>query len=80
VSLYLFVQCAIAVLGPLGIWMSQTKSERSRKWAVIVGLAGQPLWLYTAVYAHQWGNLVACSFYTVSWARGVYTYWIKRTP
>jgi hypothetical protein len=74
----LAVQIAIAILGPAGIWFSQSRNERSRRWAPVIGLTTQPLWLWSAWDAQQFGTFLACVVYTLSWARGFWTYWIRR--
>ena len=70
------IQFAIAVTGVAAIWLTQSKSEQARKRACLFGLAGQPFWFASAIAAEQWGIVVLCCFYTVAWARGVWTHWV----
>lgn len=69
-------QLAIAFTGVTAIFLSQSKSERLRRFACIFGLIGQPFWFYSAYTAEQWGIFALCFLYTFSWARGVWNFWI----
>ena len=69
-------QIGIALFGVVAIWLSQDKSKQRRKYGPVFGLIGQPFWFYTA-YAHeQWGIFALSILYTISWAKGVRTYWV----
>ena len=70
-------QLAIAGLGVSAIWLSQCAQAAARRWAPVLGLAGQPFWFYAAFQAQQWGILVLCGFYTLAWAKGIHTHWFK---
>lgn len=69
-------QLAIVFTGVLAVWFSQDKLESRRKYAPILGLLSQPFWFYSAYTAEQWGIVVMCIFYSISWGRGFRTYWI----
>ena len=68
-------QIAIAATGVTAIWLTQSKNSKTRRFACLFGLAGQPFWFWSAVEAEQWGIFVLCCFYTLAWARGVKTNW-----
>jgi hypothetical protein len=70
-------QIAIAFTGVTAIWLSQSKNADWRRYACLFGLFGQPFWFYAAISAEQWGIVVLCCLYTVSWARGVLNNWIR---
>jgi hypothetical protein len=70
-------QIVIGLTGVTAIWLSQAQDEGSRRWACVVALIGQPFWFYAMWSAEQWGILVLCCFYTISWMRGFYYHWIK---
>ena len=70
-------QIAIAFTGVTAIWLSQSKNADWRRYACLFGLVGQPFWFYAAISAEQWGIVVLCCLYTVSWARGVLNNWIR---
>jgi len=72
----MIAQLAIAVFGVTAIWLSQASSLKSRKWAPVYGLAGQPFWIYATFSAEQWGIFVLSMFYTVAWMRGIKNHWI----
>lgn len=71
-------QIGIAATGVTAIWLTQSKSERARKFACLFGLAGQPFWFWSAIASEQWGVVLLCCFYTVAWARGVRNNWLTR--
>lgn len=74
----MIAQIAIALLGVTAIWLSQSASARLRRYACLFGLTGQPFWFWSAISAEQWGIVILCCFYTVAWARGVWTHWISK--
>ena len=53
-------QLAIAMTGVTAIWLSQSKSQKARRFACLFGLAGQPFWFWAAISAQQWGIVVLC--------------------
>ncbi len=71
-------QLAIALCGVTSIFLTQSRSERLRRWACIFGLAGQPFWFLAALTAEQWGILALTFLYAAAWARGFYNHWIKK--
>jgi hypothetical protein len=72
----LVVQTLIAVLGVGAVWLSQDRRTSRRKYACIVGLLGQPLWLYATWKAGQWGIFVLSIIYTFAWLKGFQNYWL----
>lgn len=62
---------ACAAIGLLSI-----DHPRSR-WGFVIGIAGQPAWLYTSWAHGQYGILVATVFFTVAYATGIWNFWIK---
>jgi hypothetical protein len=73
----LISQVAIMIFGASAIWLVGRK-ESWRRWGYICGLVSQPFWIYSFVSNQQWGMLVMTSFYSYSWAMGIYNYWIKK--
>ena len=71
----MIAQIAIMMTGVTAVFLSQSKSERLRKFACIFGLIGQPFWFYATYTAEQWGIFAMCFLYTFSWARGVWNFW-----
>ena len=72
-------QFAIAIFGVSAIWLSQGSGRKGRKWAPVLGLAGQPFWMYATFTAEQWGILILSIFYTLAWMRGIKTQWLRET-
>jgi hypothetical protein len=70
-------QIFIFLFGVGGIWLANDPRYNVRRYACIAGLVAQPFWVYTTFVHQQWGALAATFFYTLSWARGFYTQWIK---
>lgn len=70
-------QIVIALTGTVAVYLSQCESVNFRKYSSVFGLIGQPFWFYSAYSADQWGIFILCFFYTLSWAKGFYLYWIK---
>ena len=58
------------------IWFL-SRTEKWKRWGFIVGIFGQPFWLYSTIKAEQWGIVALTIFYTYSFAQGIYFYWIK---
>lgn len=73
----MIIQIAIAIMGVTAIWLTQSSSQHVRRYACLFGLGGQPFWFASAVTAEQWGIVVLCCFYTVAWARGVWSNWLS---
>lgn len=73
----MIAQIAIIIFGCSAIWFVGRK-EQWKKWGYILGLCGQPFWLYTSFTEKQWGIFILSIFYTYSWAQGIYNYWIKK--
>jgi hypothetical protein len=68
-------QLAIVVTGGIAIWLANDPRESWRKWASVVGLAGQPFWFFSLSGADQWGIMILAAIYTVAWARGFHASW-----
>lgn len=74
----MLAQICIALFGVTAIWLSQDAREQVRRWAPILGLAGQPFWFYSAYTAQQWGIFALCFLYTWAWGKGLRAYWFRR--
>lgn len=68
-------QLFIALFGLTSIWMAMGHDARLRKWAPLVGLAGQPFWGLFAWQTGGWGLGVLVVAYTVVYARGAWVQW-----
>ena len=72
----MIVQIFIFIFGCSAIWFVSRKEEWKR-WGYILGLCGQPFWIYSFWNTDQWGMFALTLFYTYSWGQGVYNYWIN---
>lgn len=70
-------QIFIAVTGVTAIFLTQSSDPRLTRWACVFGIAGQPAWFYSAWTSGQWGILALTSLYTLAWAKGLWTHWLK---
>jgi hypothetical protein len=46
-----------------------------RRWAPIIGMLGQPFWVYETFLAQTWGIFVLSVAYLFVWASGIKKYW-----
>lgn len=72
------IQFIIAVTGLTALALTQQKKRPDLvKFAPILGLIGQPFWLYSTYtnLSLQWGIFTLCCCYTVVWAFGLYNSW-----
>lgn len=71
-------QIAIAITGVIAIWLANDHRDHWRRYACLFGLAGQPVWFYSAWSAGQWGILVLTIFYTWAWFKGFRNQWMPK--
>lgn len=69
------IQLSLALFGLTALWLAMGKSEKGRKWAPVIGLAGQPCWLLFAVQSQAWGLFVLSLAYSAVYARGAWVQW-----
>lgn len=70
-------QVFIFILGGSAIWLVGRK-EKWRRWGYIIGLLGQPFWIYTSIHNKQWGILILSLWYGYAWAQGIWNFWVKK--
>lgn len=68
-------QLLIALFGLSSIWLAMGNNPAGRRWAPIIGLAGQPFWFAFAIDAGAWGLLALVAAYSVVYLRGIYVQW-----
>lgn len=68
-------QCIITCTGFFSLYLMASQNPKTRMYAGIVGLAGEPFWLATAIINHQWGVVLLCIVYGINWARIAYSNW-----
>jgi len=69
-------QIMLFISGASAIWFL-SRTEEWKRWGFIIGIFGQPFWLYSAIHNKQFGIVILTIFYTYSFAQGIYFYWIK---
>jgi hypothetical protein len=72
------IQIAIAIFGLTAIYFAMGDNPRLRKWAPIIGLAGQPFWFMATIPTQQWGMVALCCAYTAVYIRGIALQWRKQ--
>lgn len=70
-------QVGIAITGVAAVFLTQCQRESLRRYACLFGLAGQPFWFYASIESGQWGVRLVSVLYTIAWAKGVWTFWIR---
>ena len=68
-------QLFMAAFGLSSIYMAMGNSPKLRKWAPIVGLAGQPFWAFFAWQTQGWGLAVLVLAYSAVYVRGIVVQW-----
>ena len=69
------IQIGLAAFGLSAMWMATGRNPRTRKWAPIVGLCGQPFWLVFTYQTAAWGLMVLSLVYSAVYVRGVIVLW-----
>ena len=70
------IQLLLVTFSCVAIWMIARK-DSWYKWGYLVGLVGQPLWLYDTYVHEQGGMFVVSIWFTWVYAEGVYNHIIK---
>ena len=57
-----------------GVWLALVATNmltRKNKWGNVVGLIGQPFWLFTTFRKEQWGIFLLSILYTLNYIYGI---------
>lgn len=74
--LHTITQAAIFILSAIAIALVDlAHTQQLRFWGNAIGLAAQPLWLYSTWCHRQWGMLALTVFYTGIWTTGFLRYY-----
>jgi len=73
-----FTQIMIAITGCLAIYLTQQNKAEPKRYACIVGLLGQPFWIYVTFTTAQWEMFTSSILYTLACFVGYKNNWIKR--
>ncbi len=68
-------QIMIGILSGSAILLSQDMRDHVRKYAPILGLLGQPFWLYTSFVNAQPVLFLLSFYYVYAWGLGIKNYW-----
>ena len=72
----MLIQGIIFLTGCVALGMlSQNKPWM--RWGYIIGLIGQPFWLYTTIVSQQYGITAMAFVYAFLYGLGIYNYWVK---
>jgi hypothetical protein len=69
------IQLALAFFGLTALFMATGHSAKARQWAPVVGLAGQPFWLWFSVSVNAWGLFALSLAYTAVYVRAAWVQW-----
>ena len=72
------IQTLIVISGVLAVALTQSMRAERRRWAPLVGLIGQPFWLYITCSWSTWGMFVCSLLYTGVWLFGLWRHWLRR--
>lgn len=74
------IQIGIAVFGLSALAMAMGNHRTLRKWAPLVGLAGQIFWTAFAMQSGAWGVALLVVAYTGVYLWGAWTQWLSPAP
>lgn len=70
------LQALLLLSGATAIFLiKETGRPRRERWGFLIGALGQPVWLYVAWTAGQWGLFTLALFYTWGWTEGAWKRW-----
>ena len=70
------IQFLIAIFGLTSIYFAMGHNQRLRKWAPVIGLAGQPFWAYFAWQTGGWGLAALVLAYTLVYINAIRAHWM----
>jgi len=69
------IQLAIIVCSCSAIWLIGHERAGRRRCGYLIGLAGQPFWIYASFAAGNWGILLVSIWFTVAYGYGLKNHW-----
>lgn len=73
-----FLQAFIALTGAIAFLLVVRTQLGQAKWGYLLGLAGQPAWLYATFTTGQFGMFAVSLVWTWVWGQGVWEYWLEK--
>jgi hypothetical protein len=73
------IQIGIIVFSCLSIFLLSRK-DKWMPYGFIIGLVGQPLWLYSSIYSGQWGVFIVTLWFSWRYLVGITNYWKELKP
>lgn len=70
-------QLAIMLTGVSAAWILNGPEGGYRRYACLIGLAGQPFWFWSTWSHGQWGMFIVTAGFTLAYLRGVWLTWIR---
>jgi len=74
----ILIQIIIFVTESVAMWLSQQPKVEWQKYAPIIGLIGEPFWIYDSYTNQSWGVLGLSLIYTYIWYVGLKTHWLTK--
>lgn len=62
-------QTVIVFTGFLSMYLLSSQETKTRMYAGLIGLFGEPFWLTTAIINGQWGVIILVVVYGINWFR-----------
>lgn len=75
--MYALLNLWMVVTATVSVYLFNSGAHRAR-WAALIGLAGQPAWLYLTATTEEPGMFAASLFFTVCYCRGVWDGFVRR--
>jgi len=69
------IQFLMALFGLTSLYCAMSNQPRLRKWAPLIGLAGQPFWAWFAWQSSGWGLGLLVLAYTRVYIQGIRMQW-----
>lgn len=69
------IQFFLAAFGLTSIYFAMGHNPTRRRWAPIIGLAGQPFWAVFAWQSEGWGLAILVTAYTLVYIQGIRMQW-----
>ena len=69
-------QILIAFLTVPALYLIAQRNPNLQRWGFIIGLSGQPFWLWSTLDSRQYGMFLVSVFCTWTWTCGVWNFWV----